>query len=133
MLTPKQEKFAQAVADGMSQADAYRTAFDVRPTTKAKTVQECASRLMGDHKVSARVKELQEKLSAKALWTREMSVKALIHAYKEGSATAKVAAVRELNLMHGFNASDKHEHSGDVRLTLKIGGHEIVPEKLGWG
>ena len=26
-LTPKQEKFAQCVADGMTQADAYRTAF----------------------------------------------------------------------------------------------------------
>lgn len=130
MLTPKQEKFAQLIAGGKSQADAYREAFNVR-TTKPKTIHEAASKIAS--KVAPRIAELRSQVAEKALWTREMSVKALIHAYKEGSATAKVAAVRELNLMHGFNASDKHEHSGDVRLTLKIGGHEIVPEKLGWG
>lgn len=36
-LTPKQEKFAQCVADGMTQADAYRAAFDANPPSKSST------------------------------------------------------------------------------------------------
>jgi hypothetical protein len=36
-----------------------------------------------------------------------MSVKALIGAYKDGNPTAKIAAVKELNAMHGFNAPTK--------------------------
>ena len=73
-LTPKKEKFAQCVADGMSQADAYRTAFDVSPTTKPETVYKRASELMSNGEVSGRVAELREQLSAKALWTRQDSV-----------------------------------------------------------
>jgi len=34
-LTPKQEKFAQCVAEGMSQADAYRSSYNCKPTTKS--------------------------------------------------------------------------------------------------
>lgn len=106
-MTPKQENFAQAIADGMSQADAYRRAFDVKPTTKPETVQQMASRLMADHKVFARVAELKAQLSAKALWTREMSVKALVKAYRvaeqSSNSSGMTGAVKELNAMHGFN------------------------------
>ena len=38
-LTPKQERFAQEVASGKSQADAYRAAFDVNVGTKPETIQ----------------------------------------------------------------------------------------------
>ena len=105
-LTPKQEKFAHCIADGMTQADAYRTAFDAGKM-KAETIQQAASRLMANSKVSARVQELRGKLATKALWTREMSVKALVQAYKEGRPSEKVSAVKELNAMHGYNAAQK--------------------------
>jgi len=59
-LTPKQEKFAQCVADGMSQADAYRTAYDCAPTTKASTVHSRACELMADIRVSCRVGALRQ-------------------------------------------------------------------------
>jgi hypothetical protein len=107
MLTPKREKFAQCRADGMSQADAYRASFDAGKM-KPETIQQAASRLMADSKVSARVQELRAKLENKALWTREMSVKALVSAYKiaqgANSASGMTGAVKELNAMHGFNA-----------------------------
>ena len=76
-LTPKQEKFAQCVADGMSQADAYRTAFDVKPTTKASSVQVNASKLMSDANVSLRVDELRKQLSDISVWDRADSVEVL--------------------------------------------------------
>lgn len=107
-LTSKQEHFAQCIADGMTQADAYRTAFDAGKS-KAETIHKRASELMANGEVAGRVRELKGSLVKKALWTREMSVKALIQAYKEGRPSDKVSAVKELNAMHGFNAPAKME------------------------
>lgn len=115
-LTPKQERFCQCIADGMSQADAYRNAFDVKPTTKPETVQESASRLMKDPKVSARVAFLREALAEKAIWTREDSARVLSEIAlghdEQGKTSDRVAAVKELNAMHGFNAAIKTELTG---------------------
>ena len=108
-ITPKMEKFAQCIADGMTQADAYRTAFNAG-NMKPETIHKRASELMSSGEVKGRVSELRAKLEQKALWTREMSVKALVQAYRDGNASAKVAAVKELNSMHGFNAPQKVEH-----------------------
>lgn len=58
-LTPKQEKFAQGVASGMTQADAYRAAYDCS-RMKAATIQRNASAMMRDNKISARIAELQK-------------------------------------------------------------------------
>lgn len=103
-LTAKQEAFAQAIANGKNQSDAYRSAFNVGAKTKPETVNQAASRIMADSNVTARVETLRSELAKKQLWTREMSVKALIGAYKEGTPGVKISAVRELNLMHGYNA-----------------------------
>lgn len=116
-LTPKQEAFAQSIADGMSQADAYRTAFDVKPTTKPETIHKRASELMADGEVAGRVTSLKAALASKALWTREMSVKALIAAYREGKPSDKISAVKELNSMHGFNAPQKIDVKADVAVS----------------
>lgn len=102
-LTSKQEAFAQAIASGKSQADAYRLAYSAGKMADA-TIWSKASVLMADGKVTARVAELRKQLENKQLWTREMSVKALIGAYKDGAPSVKIAAVKELNAMHGFNA-----------------------------
>lgn len=114
-LTPKQEKFAQCVADGMTQADAYRTAFDVRPATKPESVIRSASELMSDPNISSRVTELRQQLSEKALWTRQDSVQALISVLSNPESQKDViAAVKELNAMHGFNAPQKMELAGTL-------------------
>lgn len=114
-LTPKQEKFAQEVASGKSQADAYRAAFNCA-NSKPQTVIENASRLMADSNVSARVDQLKEQLSEKALWTREDSVRILAEIAKdeEASRKDKTGAIKVLNEMHGFNAPKKIEHSGAI-------------------
>jgi hypothetical protein len=109
-MSPKQEHFAQCIADGMTQADAYRTAFDAE-NMKPETIHKRASELIGNGEVAGRVAELKEKLVTKALWTREMSVKALVSAYKvaqgSNSSTGMTGAIKELNAMHGFNAPQK--------------------------
>jgi hypothetical protein len=128
-ITPKQEKFAQSIADGMSQADAYRTAFNCAKS-KPQTVVENASRLMANSNISARVAFLREKLSEKALWTREDSVRTLKSVLADGDAKPndKTAAVKVLNDMHGFNAPTKLEVDGSIIVEIvKFGA---VNEKL---
>jgi phage terminase small subunit len=116
-LTAKQEAFAQAIADGMGQADAYRMAYDAE-AMKDSTVYSNASRLMNDSKVAARVAELKSQVVEKQLWTREMSVKGLMSAYRIAleakTSTGMTAAVKELNVMHGFNEPTKLSITGSM-------------------
>ncbi len=115
MLTEKQDAFANAIASGSNQSDAYRAAYNAEKM-KPETVWSNASRLLNDSKVSARIAELKAELAKKELWTREMSVKALIKAYKiaeeSKNASGMTGAVKELNLMHGYN------EPAEMRLTV---------------
>ena len=118
-LTPKQEKFAQEVASGKSQADAYRAAFDCA-RSKPETVQANASRLMANSTVAARVEKLKAELAEKSLWKREDSVNVLAEIAKAAEKDAdRVRAVSELNKMHGFEAPQKVEHSGTVTAITR--------------
>lgn len=109
-LTAKQETFTQGIADGLGQADAYRIAYDA-DGMKDSTVYSNASRLMNDSKIIARVAELKSQVAEKQLWTREMSVKGLMSAYRIAleakTSTGMTAAVKELNIMHGYNEPTK--------------------------
>lgn len=118
-LTAKQEAFAQAVADGMTQADAYRKAYDAG-RMKAETIQNNASSLMKHNGVSARIKELKAKVVEKHIWTREKSVRVLseIADDEESRNPDKVSAIKELNAMHGFLAPSKHEV--DMRIAVNV-------------
>lgn len=119
-MTPKQEHFAQCIADGMTQADAYRAAYGT-DKMKAETIHKRASELMSDGEVSGRVQELRGKLVTKGLWNREMSVKALVGAFKvaqgQNNASGMTGAIKELNAMHGFNAPQKVDISGELALN----------------
>jgi hypothetical protein len=110
-LTAKQEAFAQGIADGLGQADAYRRAYDAEGM-KDNTIYPRASELMKNSKVTARITELRSEVQEKQLWSREMSVKALVQAFREGTGSVKVAAVKELNAMHGYNEPAKLNING---------------------
>ena len=118
-LTAKQEAFAQAVAGGMTQADAYRSSYDSDGMLD-KTIIEEASRVASDRKVSARVTELKEAIAIAAIWTRLDSVQTLADIAKDDEArpNEKVSAIKELNAMHGFNAPTKHEFAGNFTLNI---------------
>lgn len=95
-LTPKQEKFALAVASGKTQSDAYREAFNVRPTTKDTSVNVNASKLMADTNIAQRVEELRKPIAAKAMITLESHIERLKElaelAIKEGQIAAAIKA-----------------------------------------
>ena len=112
-LTAKQEQFAQGIAAGLNQSDAYRAAYDASGM-KPSSVTEKASELAANVKVTSRVAELQAALADKQLWTRIDSVTELadIARGSDSKAAEKIAAIKELNLMHGFNAPTKVELGG---------------------
>jgi transposase len=112
-LTAKQEAFCQGIADGLGQADAYRAAYGCADW-KDNVIYSKASVLMKNGKVMERIRELRSSVEEKQLWSREMSVKALVQAYREGSGSVKVAAVKELNAMHGYNEPAKVNISGSM-------------------
>lgn len=121
-LTPKQEAFAQAVANGSNATDAYRAAYPSSAKWKNQAVWVNSSKLMADANVRLRIDELRSQVAEKQLWTREDSVnglKAILDA-EDAKASDRVAAMRELNQMHGYKASDKLEveHKGTVRLNI---------------
>ena len=116
-LTAKQEAFAQGIADGLGQADAYRMAYDSN-TASDGSIYVQASNLMKNSKVALRIDELKSQVVEKQLWTREMSVKGLIQAYRIAqdakTSTGMTAAVKELNVMHGFNEPTKLSITGNM-------------------
>lgn len=120
-LTHKQEAFAQAVAAGASLSDAYRTAY-AADSMKAETVNVKASQLMANGKVTVRLEQLKSELSERALWTREESVRVLaeIAGGAECKPAERVAAVKELNSMHGFNAPVKTEVEHSFPRTINV-------------
>ena len=117
-LTAKQEAFAQGIADGLGQADAYRMAYDAEGM-KDESIYPQASKLIKNPKIATRVAELKSQVADKQLWTREMSVKGLMSAYRIAleakSSTGMTGAVKELNIMHGYNEPTKHS----VELKFK--------------
>lgn len=72
-LTLKQEAFAVAYAKSGNASEAYRDAYNAVKAT-SKTINEMASRLLGDRKISARIAALQAPALRKAEITVERSL-----------------------------------------------------------
>ena len=65
-LTPKQEKFVQALVSGKSQYEAYKEAYNAT-NMKDKTIDERASVLFKNDKIKTRYNEFKNKLEEKML------------------------------------------------------------------
>jgi phage terminase small subunit len=104
-LTPKQEAFCLAYMETGNASEAYRRAYDT-DGMKPSTINRNAKAMLDNNKIAARVAGLKQELSDRTLWTFADSAKVLIDiAQKIDSAeNAKIAAVKELNSMHGFAA-----------------------------
>ena len=103
MLTAKQEKFVQGIIDGMSQADAYRSAYDTSRMSD-KTVYEKASRMMSDDKIRARLEELRDKMITPSIMSARERLEWLTRLIKSGDEVYtgdKLKAIDIMNKMQG--------------------------------
>lgn len=102
MLTANQEKFVQNIIEGMSQADAYRSAYPKQKMTD-KTVWETASKLMKNPKVTARVQELRDKVASASIMSAQKRQEWLTEVIQDTKIdiNARLKASDQLNRMQG--------------------------------
>jgi len=121
-LTPKQEKFAQSVASGKSQADAYRMAYNAG-NMKEETVWSNASVLMADNKVSARVDEIRKPIVECAQFTLDQHLINLMSLRDKAAEDGKWGAAIAAEIGRGKAAGlyiNKGDSDDDKNLTVEI-------------
>lgn len=116
-LTPKQEKFCQGVVKGLSQADAYRSAYNAK-NMKPEVVQVKASELMANGKVKVRVAELRKPVVEKVQYGLEQAMReaedALQVAKAKENGGAMVAAVQLRAKLNGLLVEKKEIRTGPL-------------------
>ena len=117
-LTPKQERFAQLVAEGKTQADAYRGAFDTKPATKPETIQNSAYKLMNDPDISARVDELRKPIIESVGITLESHLKDLMTLRNLAVKNNQINAAISAEIARGKAAGVSTDR---VETTIKTG------------
>ena len=82
-ITSQQELFAQTIASGENQSDAYRRAYKVKATTKPTSVNVAAAKLMADPNIRQRVEELKKPIIEAVGLTLESHLARLAHLSKK--------------------------------------------------
>ena len=125
-LTMKQELFSQEfVSNGGNATAAYRKVYNVRPTTKSRTVEREACKVLHIPIIEARIAALQERMVRKV----EVTIESLTSEYDEIRALATgaeqyapaISAVTGKAKLHGF-LTDKTDITTD--------GKPIVPTDM---
>lgn len=122
MLTPKQEAFVQNIIQGMSQADAYRSAYPNQRMSD-KTVWETASKLMSNPKVITRLKELRDELAKPSIMSAQERLEWLTELVNGMAITQdKLRAIDIMNKMTGeyvqkVEADVKSETTINIELS----------------
>lgn len=109
MITAKQEAFCQALLAGRSQSDAYRDAYNTKPSSTAGAIAVSASKLMADPKITLRIAELRKADAEAVCWSRRQSEQVLkdIALSEVIKPSERIAAIRELNAMFGYKAASE--------------------------
>jgi hypothetical protein len=95
-----EERFANEVALGKTQAAAFRMANPRSTKWKDGSVYVKASLMMAKAKLKKRIVEIQQMLLIRSIWSREQSVTALKEVIDAPDRKSDVvAAVRDLNVM----------------------------------
>ena len=120
-LTPKQEAFCIAFLKAENASDAYRAAgYSI---TNAKTVNEAASRLLKNSKVSARIAELRLPAAEEAQITLATHLGDLKRLRDMAESSEKYGPAVAAEIARGKASGlyiEKTELSGSVGVTVEI-------------
>ena len=114
-LTAKQEKFCQNIVSGMSQADAYRDAYNVK-TKNNKSIWELSSQLADNIKVSSRIAELRKPVAEKAQITLASHLEDLARLRDLAVKEHQIAAAISAEIARG-KAAGIHIEKSQVNLN----------------
>lgn len=122
MLTAKQEKFVQCIIAGMSQADAYRSAYSVKNMSDNAIYRE-ASLMVDSPKISQRINELRAEMAKSSIMTAQERLEWLTSVIKSEyeSTSDKLKASDQMNRMQGEYTQKLH-----TTLTYEDTLREVV-------
>lgn len=133
-LTAKQEKYVQGLVSGLSQREAYKQAYKT-DRMKNTTIDNSASRLLKDPKITARYRELLKEASNMVLWSREQAFSEYewlknkakenikLEGLKKASADAFIQSIDGMNQM-----AFKDLELADKKLLVEIKKAEAQAE-----
>ncbi len=138
-MTPKQEKFCQAIIQGHNQSEAHCLAYGVKKATP-KTINERASRLMANSKVVARVAELRAPVVKavqhdQARWLEEVQRCAFVDPRQFFDAEGNPIAIPALTdesapAVAGFEVTQEFSGKGDSRELVGYTKKIKITDKL---
>lgn len=114
-LTAKQEKFCQGIVSGMSQADSYRAAYNVKTKNK-KSIWELSSQLADNIKVSSRIAELRKPVAERAQITLESHLDDLARLRNLAVQKDQIAAAITAEIARG-KAAGIHVEKSQINLN----------------
>jgi phage terminase small subunit len=101
MLTPKQEKFAQAIAlEDMNKADAYRSAYDTSRMGD-DTIYVKACNLAAQDKIAVRIAELRQQAMTQKVMSAQKRREKLTELAEHEDPNVSMKAIDLLNKMDG--------------------------------
>lgn len=125
----RHEKFAQGMFSGLAKQRAYLAAY---PGSTEAAAASSATALLKNPKVSARIDELQRKVEARALITREMVINGLLGLAQGGEdvpASVKRAAWRDLGEhLAMFKVVVDHRYVAELAEKLGLDPAEVQAE-----
>lgn len=144
-LTAQQEKFAQGVASGLSQSDAYRAAYKA-DKMKPETINKRSSELMQNGAIKGRVSEIQkpivEKVGITLEWhlaelerMKNIALAKLVEAEKPGEIAAllnqAIKAQQSIGKDSGVAKDKKEVDVSDPlkELLAKVNGTGFKPKE----
>lgn len=123
LANARHEKFAQGIAQGLSQRKAYREAFPNAKKWKDETVDSKACNLAKEDKVSARLQELRDESSSKAVKSaqeRKEWLSSIVDCETEDMNT-RLKACDMLNKMDGeYVTKVEADVSGDMHINIEL-------------
>ena len=131
-LTPQQEAFAVALAKGYSQSDAYRAAYNVKPTTTAESVHVSASRMAKRPNVQSRVRQLLSESRIADIDNMGQAWRDLLDIYQEARDEKNYNAAAQLmrQRLTGLGALQQHltithrDSMSDEQVIKRLAGDD---------
>lgn len=130
-LTAKQERFAQRVASGSRQTEAYRAVYNAKRMSQP-TVEVEASRLAGNPKVSLRIQALLAVAAEAAVCTKEQHLTMLAELRDESRSKGDIGEAIKAEVKRGEAAGHYPQrvngtirHSGTVEHEHRAGTESV--------
>ena len=118
MLTAKQEAFVQNIIQGMSQADAYRSAYSTKRMSDNAVYRE-ASLLVASPKVAQRLQELRDELAKPSIMTAQQRLEWLTDLVND-TVTPTDSKLRALDIMNKMTGEYTQKIEANVTNAVSI-------------